>query len=74
LAAADYHRARPSQAELDAIFRLEQERVISWDWVVQYQGRGLQIQRESRYAPAGGKVMVSEGRTTASGSRIGVGG
>ena len=62
VAAADYHRARPSKAELDAIFRLEQERVISQDWVVQYQGRWLQIERESRYAPAGGKVTVSEGR------------
>jgi len=62
LGAADYHRARPSQAELDAIFRMEQERGISQDWVVQYQGRFLQIERESRYAPAGGKVTVSEGR------------
>jgi transposase len=60
-AAADYHRARPSKAELDAIFRLEQQRVISQDWVVQYQGRWLQIERESRYAPAGRKVTVSEG-------------
>lgn len=61
-AAADYHRARPSKAQLDAIFRLEQERVISQDWVVQYQGRWLQIARASRYAPAGGKVTLSEGR------------
>ena len=60
--AADYHRTRPSQAELDAIFRMEQERVISQDWVVQYQRRWLQIERESRYAPAGGKVTVWEGR------------
>jgi transposase-like protein len=58
----DYHRQRPSRAELDALFRLEQERVISNDWVVQYQGRLLQIERKSRYAPAGGKVVVSEGR------------
>jgi transposase len=60
--AQDYHRKRPSAAELDAIFRLQEPRVISNDWVVQYQGRFLQIQRESRYAPAGGKVMVSESR------------
>ncbi len=58
----DYHRQRPSKAELDAIFRIEEQRVISNDWVVQYQGRFLQIERESRYAPAGGKVIVSEGR------------
>lgn len=60
--AEDYHRKRPRKAELDAIFRLEEQRVISNDWVVQYQGRLLQIERESRYAPAGGKVTVSEGR------------
>ena len=41
---------------------MEQQRVISQDWVVQYQKRWLQIERESRYAPAGGKVTVSEGR------------
>ena len=58
----DYHRRKPSKAELDAIFRIEEQRVISNDWVVQYQGRFLQIERESRYAPAGGKVIVSEGR------------
>jgi hypothetical protein len=60
--AEDYHRTRPSRAELDAILRMEQERIISNDWVVQYQGRLLQIERESRYAPAGGKVTVWEGR------------
>jgi hypothetical protein len=58
----DYHRRKPSSAELDEAFRIEKERVISNDWVVQYQGRFLQIQRESRYAPAGSKVIVSEGR------------
>ena len=58
----DYHRQKPSKAELDAIFRIEEQRVISNDWVVQYQGRFLQIERESRYAPAGGQVIVSEGR------------
>jgi transposase len=62
IAAEDYHRKTPSKRELDAIFRMEQERVIGNDWVVQYQGRLLQIGRESRYAPAGGKVTVSEGR------------
>jgi len=62
VSAEEYHRKRPSQAELDVLFRREQERVISNDWVVQYQGRFLQIERESRYAPAGRKVIVSEGR------------
>ena len=58
----DYHRNRPRKAELDAIFRLEEPRTISNDWVVQYQGRLLQIERESRYATAGSEVTVSEGR------------
>lgn len=58
----DYHRRSPSPAELDSMFRLEEERTMSNDWVVRYQGRFLQIERESRYAPAGSKVMVSEGR------------
>ena len=60
--AEDYHRPTPRPTELDAIFRIEQERVISNDWVVQYQGRFLQIERESCYAPAASKVIVSEGR------------
>jgi transposase len=58
----DYHVKAPSKRELDAIFRLEYERVISKDWVVRYEGRWLQIQRESRYAPAGNRVTVSVGR------------
>lgn len=58
----DYHRRAPGKRELDAIFQREEERRISNDWVVRYQGRFLQIERESRYAPAGGKVTVSEGR------------
>jgi transposase/head-tail adaptor len=57
----DYHVKAPSKRELDAIFRLEYERVISNDWVVRYEGRWLQIQRESRYAPAGSRVTVSVG-------------
>jgi transposase len=60
--AEDYHRKRPGKWELDVTFRLEEQRVISNDWVVQYQGRWLQIERESCYAPAGSKVRVSEGR------------
>jgi len=58
----NYHRRSPGRAELDSIFRLEEQRTIGNDWVVQYHGRCLQIERESRYAPAGSKVIVSEGR------------
>jgi hypothetical protein len=58
----DYHRPRPGKQELDAAFRLEQERTVSNDWVVRYECRFLQIERESRQAPAGAKVLVTEGR------------
>ena len=58
----DYHRRRPGKQELDAAFRLEQERTVSNDWVVRYECRFLQIERESRQAPAGAKVLVTEGR------------
>jgi transposase len=39
----DYHRRKPSVAELDAIFRLETDRWVSNDWVVRYHGRNLQL-------------------------------
>ncbi len=59
----DYHRRRPRATELDRIFRLESERVISDDWVVRYDSRFFQLEPESRhYAPARGKVVVCEGR------------
>jgi transposase len=59
----DYHRRAPSAAELDRIFRLETERVISNDWVVRYRNRFFQLEPQSRmYAPAQTKVLVCEGR------------
>jgi transposase len=58
---ADFHRKRPSKAELDRAFCLEQERVLSLDWVVSYEGRLLQLERQSRHhAPAKSKVLVRE--------------
>jgi len=61
--AEDYHRRAPRPAELDRIFRLESERVISADWVVRYANRFFQLQRQSRhYAPVKGRVLVCEGR------------
>ena len=57
----DYHRAAPSRAELDEVFRLESERVIGNDWVVRYENRFLQVKRKGRhYAPSKGKVVVCE--------------
>ena len=59
----DYHRRAPRAAELERIFRLETERVVSSDWVVRYANRWFQLERASRnYAPARSTVLVCEGR------------
>jgi len=58
---ADFHRKRPGKRELDEIFQLEQERVVSADWVVSYEGKLLQLERQSRrHAPAKSRVTVRE--------------
>jgi transposase len=55
----DYHRPAPSQKELEAVFHLETERIISNDWVVRHDNRYFQLQPQAgRYAPAKGKVSV----------------
>jgi hypothetical protein len=57
----DYHTPVPKGLDLESVFRLEETRTISNDWVVSYRGRLLQIQAQSRhYAPARSKVMVCE--------------
>jgi hypothetical protein len=38
----DFHTRRPGKAELDEVFRLEEERIIANDWVVRYRNRLLQ--------------------------------
>jgi transposase len=59
--AADYHRRRPTVRQLDEIFCLEEERVVSEDWVVRYKNRLLQLERQSRHwAPAKSRVVVRE--------------
>lgn len=59
----DYHRRAPRGAELDRIFRLESERVVSEDGVVRYANRYFQLDaRSGPRAPARGKVLVCEGR------------
>jgi hypothetical protein len=59
----DYHRRAPRAAELERIFRLESERIISQDWVVRYDNRFFQLPPQSHnYAPAQSKVLVCEGR------------
>ena len=60
-AAADYHRRRPTARQLDGVFWLEQERVVSSDWVVSYDARLLQLDRQSRlHAPVKSRVTVRE--------------
>jgi hypothetical protein len=52
----------PGARKLEKIFRLETERVLSNDWVVQHENRFYQVQRQSQHhAPAKGKVKVCEG-------------
>jgi hypothetical protein len=43
------------------VFWLEEERVVSEDWVVRYKNRLLQLQRQSQHwAPAKSRVLVRE--------------
>src|SRR6202521_4591472 len=57
----DYHGRRPSRTELHQIFRLETQRRISNDWVVQHHGRILQLQPKHRhYGPTQAKALVCE--------------
>jgi transposase len=59
--AEDYHRCRPSARELQQIFRLESERVISNDWVIRHAGRCWQLRPGARrYGPTKSKALVCE--------------
>ena len=61
LAQADYHRRRPTTRQLDEVFWLEEERVVSEDWVVRYHNRLLQLERQGRHwTPAKRRVLVRE--------------
>jgi hypothetical protein len=61
--AEDYHRRAPRAGELDKVFRLESVRRISDDWVVRYDNRFFQLQRQSHhYAPVKSQVAVGESR------------
>jgi hypothetical protein len=57
----DVHLPSPGARKLAKIFRLETERVLSNDWVVQHANRFYQVERQSHlHAPAKGKVRVWE--------------
>lgn len=62
-AAADAHRAAPSQGKLDAIFSWEKERRVANDWTVRWAGQWLQIAREHEPMNLAGKqVTIREHR------------
>ena len=56
----DFHVAVPRTMRLDAVFRLEAKRTVSNDWVVRYDNRLLQLERQSDRPPARGTVLVYE--------------
>lgn len=56
----DFHVARPRGLRLDTVFRLEEPRTVSNDWVVRYHNRLLQLERQSGHAPARSTVLVCE--------------
>lgn len=59
----DYHRQAPRAAELDRIFRLEMERVVSADGVVRYANRWFQLEgKGGNQTRAQSKVLVCVGR------------
>lgn len=59
--AVDHHRARERRVTDDDIFCLEEKRVVGQDFVVQYNGHGLQLDRAARgRVPAKSTVLVRE--------------
>jgi transposase len=56
----DFHVARPRALRLATVFRLEETRTVSNDWVVRYANRFLQLERQSGQAPARSTVLVCE--------------
>jgi hypothetical protein len=60
---ADYHLGLPPRLDLDQVFSLEEERIVSADWVVQYGARWLQIEREQKVrVERGARVAIREHR------------
>ena len=57
----DFHVAAPSRTSLDRVFRLEETRAVSNDWVVRYANRFFQLARQSHRPPARSTVRVREG-------------
>jgi transposase len=58
--ADDFHLRVPRGVSLNRVFRLEQTRSVSNDWVVRYANRLLQLERQSPLPPARSRVQVFE--------------
>ena len=58
--AEDFHVAVPRGLQLERVFRLEEKRTVSNDWVVRYDNRLFQLERQSHRPPARGTVLVRE--------------
>lgn len=58
--ADDFHVTVPRGVRLDQVFRLEETRTVANDWVVRYDNRLLQLERQSGLAPARSTVLVYE--------------
>jgi hypothetical protein len=56
----DFHVAVPRGLSLETVFRLEETRTVSNDWVVRYANRLLQLERHSQQPPARSTVQVFE--------------
>ena len=56
----DFHVAVPRGVRLADVFRLEETRTVSNDWVVRYDNRYFQIERQSHRPPARATVQVYE--------------
>src|SRR5438874_4956370 len=57
----DYHGRKLRARELHPIFRLETERRIANDWVIQHQGHCLQLHPgQQRYGPTKSKALACE--------------
>jgi hypothetical protein len=59
----DFHVALPRGLSLDTVFRLEETRTVANDWVVRYDNRHFQIERQSHRPPARSTVQVLEDAT-----------
>jgi transposase len=58
--AEDFHLAIARGVQLNKVFRLEQKRIVSNDWVVRYDNRLFQLERQSGRPPARSTVLVYE--------------